>query len=377
MKSPAPKPKSRSKKQETLSDIPLPLAPEFIEAHKNPVIAALTQWRDQKRIPPVLLLSGPRGCGKRDIAYYLSQTLQCENAGFAETTDALFGALMSEPGPGASAPAPCGTCGSCLRALSGQSLDFREITALPDSEILKIDQFREMKESLGFSGYSGGSRIFLISDAERMNVQAANSILKILEEPPEGWIFLLTVSDTSLLPTTIVSRCQVLRMRPLPESVLQALLEREDLPKERIPVLVSLAQGSLSRARELADGKAWDMRGTLLQFLLQPQTCFHTLIDYAAAETTQFRILLDQFEQILNDLVLNAENPGVPFKNSDARKVLEDHTARCVKRKGGMDGAVKFWIDRSERLFSVRREMKVLNAKILAGDFLAPWMDAV
>lgn len=363
---------TKTKKRELVSTIPLPIAPELLQAHENPIQNALNQWKEQKRIPPVLLLAGPRGCGKRDIGYYLAQTLQCENGGFSEgESDSLFG---SKP---TGAPVPCGTCGSCLRALSGQSLDFREISALEDSEVLKIDQFREMKETLGFSGFSGGTRIFLVSEAERMNVQAANSILKILEEPPEGWIFLLTVSDTSLLPTTIVSRCQALRLRPLPEAVLRTLLEKEDLPKDRIAVLASLAQGSLSRARELADEKAWEMRGTLLQFLLHPQSSFLTLIDYAAGESAQFRILLDQFELILNDLIVNAKSPGSSYKNSDARKTLDEHTARCMKRKGGIDGALLFWIDRSERLFQIRREMKVLNAKILAGDFLAPWMDAV
>jgi len=368
---------TKREKRET-PPTPLPIAPELLTATRNPVLNALTPSKKQKRIPPVLLLSGPRGCGKREIAYYLSQTIQCENGGFAETGDSLFGSLgMAPENDDSSTPAPCGNCPSCLRALSGQALDFREIAALADSEVLKIDQFREIKESQGFAGFNGSSRIFLITEAERMNSQAANSILKLLEEPPEGWVFLLTVSDTSLLPTTILSRCQVLRMRPLPEDVLRKLLENEDLPKERIAVTASLGQGSLSRARELSQEKAWEMRGTLLQFLVQPQSCFHALIDYAAAEAEHFRILLDQFEQILNDLIVSARNPGSPYKNSDARKTLEDHTARCIKRKGGTEPAIAFWIERSERLFKMRHEMKVLNAKILAGDFLAPWMDAV
>lgn len=368
---------AKREKRET-PPTPLPIAPDLLQAHENPVLIALAQWKKQKRVPPVLLLSGPRGCGKREIAYYLSQTIQCENAGFVESGDSLFGSLgMTPENDDTKSPAPCGSCASCLRALSGQALDFREISVLADSEVLKIDQFREIKESQGFSGFNGSTRIFLITEAERMNPQAANSILKLLEEPPEGWVFLLTVSDTSLLPTTILSRCQVLRMRPLPEDTLRKLLEMEDLPKERVAVTAKLGQGSLARARELSQEKAWEMRGTLLQFLLQPQSSFHALIDYAAAETEHFSILLDQFEQILNDLILNARNPESSYRNSDARKVLEDHTARCIKRKGGTELAIAFWIERSERLFKIRREMKVLNAKILAGDFLSPWMDSV
>lgn len=370
---------AKREKRDSTPTTPLPLAAELLAAHENPVLQSLAQWKEQKRVPPVLLLCGPKGCGKRAIAYHLAQTLQCENAGFAEAPDALFGSLLPMGGGNDSPfPSPCGTCSSCLRAVAGTALDFREIAAAEDAKTLKIDQFRDMKESLGFSGFSGGSRIFLITDSEKMTVQAANSLLKTLEEPPEGWIFLLTASDASLLPTTIVSRCQMLRMRPLPESVIRVLLQEEDLPKERISVLAALGQGSLSRAIELSGEDAWEMRGTLMQFLLQPQSCFHALIDYAATDSEHLRILLDQFEQILNDLILHTESPNTPFRNSDAAKTLTEHSARCVKRKNGIDPALRFWIDRSERLFRMRREMTApLNLKILAADFLAPWMDAV
>jgi hypothetical protein len=143
-------------------------------------------------------------------------------------------------------------------------------------------------------------------------------------------------------------------------------------------VLVALAEGSLARALDLANEDSWETRGTILQFLAQPQSVFGALVDYAAAEPANFRLLLDQFEQILADLVRRARMPESPFRNGDARKSLDDHFARCTKRKGSVDAALSFWIARSERLFRIRREMTApLNQKVLAQDFLAPWMDAV
>lgn len=376
------KKEKRSEKNAALS--PLPVATVLLEAHANPIWNALTQWREQKKVPPVLLLSGPRGCGKRDIAFHLVQTLQCENAGFSDASEEEDGSSLFGDSPTGRAaeytgvPAPCGTCASCLRALSGHSLDFKEIGLEGDANTLKIDQFREMKETLGFSSYSGSYRIFLITDAEKMTVQAANSLLKILEEPPVGWLFILTVSDPTLLPSTVVSRCQILRLRPLPEKALRELLSKYDVPADRVDLLASLGEGSIARALELGAEDAWEMRGVLFRFLAQPQSVFHTLIDYAAADQKNFRLLIDQFEQVLNDLVLHVDAPSADYRNLDAHKILEDHALRCVKKKGSSREALAFWIDRSERLFRLRREMTApLNQKVLIQDFLAPWMDAV
>lgn len=372
--------------EKTGAHSPLPIAPVLLAAHSNPVLNALAQWRAQKKVPPVLLLSGPRGCGKRDVAYHLVQTLQCETAGFSEEAGADSGpSLFGETPPPTLAsvlvtdvPAPCGTCAPCLRALSGHSLDFKEIKLEADASTLKIDQFREMKETLGFSSYSGSYRIFLISDAEKMTVQAANSLLKILEEPPVGWVFILTVSDPTLLPSTVVSRCQILRLRPLPEPAVRELLGKHEIHPDRVDLLASLGEGSIARALELGADEAWEMRGVLFRFLAQPQSVFHTLIDYAAADPKNFRLLIDQFEQILNDLVIHVDTPSAPYRNLDAQKILADHALRCVKRKGSARDALAFWIDRAERIFRIRREMTApLNQKVLIQDFLAPWMDAV
>jgi hypothetical protein len=362
------------------NNIPLPIPAELLAGQPG-VSDALVKWQATRRVPPVLLLTGPRGCGKRAIAYHIAETLQCERSGFfaAPEGDGLFGngALFSES-PKNSRPGPCGECGACLRALSGQSLDFTEVRVESDEKSLGVDRFREIIEKQGFSSFGGGARIYLITDAERMTLAAANSVLKLLEEPPEGWVFLLTVSDPSLLPSTVVSRCQMLRLPPLGEATVEAILRREGQPTERIATVAKLAEGSLTRARELANDAAWEARGNILEFIGKPAAAYHLLIDYAAADPERFRLLLDQFELLLADLIRGARIPGIAYRNVDARRALEDHAKRCAVRKGGAERALGFWIERSERLFRIRREMTApLNTKVLIQDFLSPWMDAV
>ncbi len=367
---------SKSKRAADSSEkpTPLPIAPALLEAHSG-VTDALAQWKETKKIPPVLLLTGPRGCGKREIAYHIAEALQCEHSGFfvAPEGGGLFGGTPAPKGAG-----PCGACGACLRAISGQALDFTEVRLEDDERTLGVDRFREIKEKQGFSSFGGGARIYLISDADRMTVAAANSVLKLLEEPPPGWVFLLTVADPSLLPSTVVSRCQMLRLRPLGDEVIAELLKLEDLPADRIATVAKISEGSLSRARELADDDAWEARGAILQFIGKPETAYHLLIDYAAGDPLKFRLLLDQFEQLLSDLIRTAQMPGTPYRNIDAKRALEDHAKRCALKTGGAKRALGFWIDRSERLYRLRREMAApLNAKVLIQDFLSPWMDAV
>jgi len=372
----------RAHPEEDERPTPLPIAEELLRAHSG-VTDALEQWRESKRIPPVLLLTGPQGCGKRAIAYFIAQALQCERSGFFEAPESggLFGggdSMFPEPPKENKTGLPCGECASCLRAISGSPLDFTEVRVGEDEKTLGVDRFREIKEKQGFASYGGGAKIYLITDADRMTIAAANSVLKLLEEPPAGWVFLLTVADPSLLPSTVVSRCQMLRLRPLGGDVIAGLLRREELPNERIAVVAKMAEGSLTRARELARDDAWEARGKILQFMGKPSTVYHPLIDYAANDSSNFRLLLDQFEQLLSDLIRAAKIPGETYRNSDASRALEDHAKRCAARLGGNEKALAFWIERSERLFRMRREMTApLNTKVLIQDFLSPWMDAV
>ncbi len=344
----------------------LPLPEPLLRHHAETIIKAMKQWREQKHVPPVLLLAGPAGIGKRHVAYFAAQWLLCERSGFREKDDSqgdmfgggmsLFGDEPAAPAPADGDPAPCGECPNCQRALNAHWVDFTEIASDSedkDSETIKIDQFRQLKATLGFGAFDGAFKITLIRDAERMTVQAANSLLKILEEPPPGWVFFLTCTDPSLLLPTLVSRCQILRLRPLGVDTLKELLAADGISPDRREACAQLAQGSWSKAQALAEPEGWDKRKTILRFIDDPGAEVNALVDWAAEDTEHLHMLLDQLEQLTSDLL---------------KKNVSGPTGRYT---------TAFLMERAERLFRARQEASApLNRKVLVQDILLPWLGA-
>jgi DNA polymerase-3 subunit delta' len=163
--------------------------------------------RQRDRLPHALLLSGPVGIGKRDFAHAIAAGLLCENP-----VAALHG---------------CGQCQAC-RWLAGQSHpDFRHLqpeaaeSAADDEpkdkrkkQDISIAQVRSLGDFINISAHRNGVKVVLIQPAEAMNTNAANALLKSLEEPPPNTHFLLVSDRPNMLPATLRSRCQQLAMRP-------------------------------------------------------------------------------------------------------------------------------------------------------------------
>lgn len=373
----------------------LPL-PEIVREHHRVVLERpMRQWQETLKVPPVLLLTGPSGVGKRSVAHFLAQWLLCERAGFqsptagSESEEELGGGLFgdspglgfdpepAQPSESASADGPCGSCPSCQRALSGNWVDFTEISSeseedSPGTGTLKIEQFRKLKETLGFGSYSGGYRITLIREADRMTIQAANSLLKLLEEPPAGWVFLLTASDSSNLLPTIVSRCQILRLRPFTTADLESLLARDSsLSDEKRRACAALAQGSWGKAHRLASGDAWEKRQELMRFLEAPENELSALVDWAAAEPQNLQLLLDHLEQALAELLRWSVSPD---PSALSHRALQEHAGVAQKSRGGPEGARSFWNERAQRVFRARSEsLTPVNKKLLVQDLLLPF----
>lgn len=177
------------------------------------------------QLPHSLLFSGIQGIGKRTLADFLAKAMNCA----AHHNDF------------------CDQCPSCRRISEKAHPDVR--TVVPDGQFIKIDQMRDLSREAFFKPFEGRRRLFIIDEAERLRDEAANSILKTLEEPPETSILILVTSRPNDLLPTIRSRCQHYRFAPLPPADIEQLLQqRAPGSQEDHRLLARISAGSLGKA---------------------------------------------------------------------------------------------------------------------------------
>jgi DNA polymerase-3 subunit gamma/tau len=187
------------------------------------------------RIPPAYIFSGQRGVGKTTTARILAKALNCEKGPAAE---------------------PCNECRFCRDVTGGSSLDVIEIDAASNRG---IDQIRELREMVRYASAGGRYRVVILDEAHQLTGEAANALLKTLEEPPERVLFILATTQPEDLPETIRSRSQHFHFRSLsfPEVVgaLEGVAKKEGLEIEEgaVAVIARAAEGSVRDALSLTE----------------------------------------------------------------------------------------------------------------------------
>ncbi len=217
----------------------------------------------EKRVPHSLLFVGEEGVGKKQFALELAKSFVCQNPNDFEA---------------------CGKCAACQRAdvfnfpkPDDKKEEFERVffsqhsdigTVIPCRNNILVDSIRALEKEANFRPYEADARFLFIEDAEKMNKQAANALLKTLEEPPPtSYIFLITSRPDSLLPT-ILSRCQTIRFAPIPNDEIENyLLETKKISPDDAQMLAKLSAGSIGRALSLDLEKFRIQRETMLKVL--------------------------------------------------------------------------------------------------------------
>jgi DNA polymerase-3 subunit delta' len=222
----------------------------------------LSQQIVAKKLPHAIMFTGPKGIGKRHLAESLAQLLLC--------TSPIEGT-------------PCGKCRSCMLNRVGNHPDLIVLEPEEGSKGVKVDQVRSLIDDLGKTAQQGGYKVVILEPAEGMNANAANALLKSLEEPAANTLLILVCHAASAVLPTIRSRCQMRKLpMPNPEQVihwLKPLMAGSNVPIEK---LIEAASGAPLTALAYLESDALERRDAWLLNLIRLSTGQISAIEVAA-----------------------------------------------------------------------------------------------
>lgn len=227
------------------------------------------------------LISGMPGVGKRTLAQAMGQYLLCSGA-----------------------DKPCGLCAHCVQVREGTHPD---VMVLRPDKSISVEAVREVIRKAGEHTYEGGRRIIRIENAEKMTPAAQNCLLKTLEEPQEGTIFLLVTDAPELLLPTIVSRCRALKLHPWPDDVVLKALQGCGVDALRAQDALHVSGGSIGKAISVAADEAyWQRRSEVMRdfFALEGRSEILRISNQWKDRRNESDGLLDDVEDMLRTLML-------------------------------------------------------------------------
>lgn len=259
------------------------------------------------RMPHALLFAGPEGIGKSTLAEVTAKAVLCSGAGHK----------------------PCGSCESCKLMERGAHPDFLVIR--PDGSSIKIDQIRLLQQEASKAPHIHEGRVCIIEDAGKMTVQAQNSLLKLLEEPPAGFVFILTAVSLRSLLVTILSRCRVLRFNSLEYGVLADLLAARGIAPEKARVAARLGGGRMGAALKLVTEDGLVLRDKAFELITalngnNPDILWEGGAVFDKLGSKDGKILLKYFLYIFRDIYLLLSRERQLILNIDLEEKLVEQT---------------------------------------------------
>lgn len=202
-----------------------------VVGHKD-ILKYISSAVENNRVSHAYILNGERGSGKKMLANLFAMTLLCET-GDNE---------------------PCGKCHSCKQAESGNHPDIIRVTHEKPNSISVDDIRTQVNNTVDIKPYQGPYKVYIIPQADMMTPQAQNAILKTIEEPPSYAVFLLLTENAETLLPTINSRCIMLKLRNIKDTLIKKyLMENLEIPDYKADMCTAFAQGNMGRAIMLAN----------------------------------------------------------------------------------------------------------------------------
>ena len=370
----------------------LPISPHLLKAHEDKLKPLYDRFIRDQSLHPSILFTGLEGVGKKSTVLSLIHYIFCDRSIFAnqkpedEESMSLFGDSPTPPPviatehTGPIRFTPCEECKSCKRAQANQWLDLFWFEPETNEDgtrvgIHKVDTFRELKGKLGMGPIEEPYKIAVITEAERMNAQAANSILKTLEEPPKNWVFILTAADSSRLLPTILSRCIEIRLNPLsPTQIFNVIKETKGLEvaSQRSMVASRAAQGSLTRALQFLDDETWKVRDLILGLFTHPTQDWMRLVDQLSLSQRDLILGLDLIESFYSDfLQYKIVGPSYEWIHSDQKEFLIQWLENKKLSEAKMIDVLSATAEKR------KLSTLTLNSKLLAQDVLIPILESI
>ncbi len=301
----------------------------------------------KNKVPNSMLFCGPRGIGKRDMALVLAKAMNCER----KKDDA------------------CEACPSCKAINAGNFPDVIEIS--PEKDVIVIDQMRMLRKIAYLKPMMGKKRIFVVVDADKMKEEAANSLLKILEEPPLFSYIILVAHNPFLIMSTIKSRCQVLNFSPVSKEDIGKILVDEGYEEKKARIISLLVHGNLKQALSLEWEEVQDKRTKAWQLflsLLRKGKVGLFLRNYA---TSQRALVRDEWGQIL-EMLSSFCRDSILIKEKGDRRLLMNPDYEEEIRKAETLMSLEGLMDCLTKIdYAIYGLEKNLNVNLLVSSFFS------
>ncbi len=238
------------------------------------IIEHLQNAIEADKVSHAYILNGPDKAGKMMIAKAFAQTLQCEKGGIE----------------------PCMECHSCKQAMSGNQPDIIYVSHEKPNTISVDDIRTQINNDIVVKPYSSKRKIYIVDEAEKMNQQAQNALLKTIEEPPAYAVLLLLTTNADTFLPTILSRCVRLNLKAVrDEEIKDFLMKKHQLPDYQADVCVAFAQGNVGKAIQLASSDSFnELKTAALQLLKR-------LDDIELYEMTEAVKQISEYKLEIND----------------------------------------------------------------------------